>query len=75
MNKCPKCKSSWQGEPIPDRPGEFYGRQIGIEVSELYDGLCAIRCPDCHSTFPVSEHPVDLWLFERFRAMGGADAP
>lgn len=71
MNNCPECKSSWVGGEIPDDKKYLYatthwGRQIYIEISQIYDGACAVKCPDCNETFPVNQHPVFLELYEKY---------
>ena len=41
------------GETIyPYGKGAHWERQIGIEVSGVYDGILAYRCPDCAGTWP-----------------------
>jgi rubredoxin len=32
-------------------PPYRWGREIGVEVSELYDGISYWECPDCHTHF------------------------
>lgn len=75
-NECPKCKSSWIGEEIPEEHREeYYGgsthfkREIGIDGGQIgiYDGTVAVRCPDCGEDMPVSEHPVHLEMFEAYK--------
>ena len=50
----------WQGksdEQIKKEMEEFYsppyrwGREIGIEIPEKYDGISYWQCPDCNATF------------------------
>lgn len=73
MDNCPKCNSSWLGEPIPvEYQGvggrTHYGREIGIDGGYIgvYDGVVAIKCPDCGAEFPRSNHPIALELFEKY---------
>ena len=77
MNKreCPNCEVSWIGEEIPKEychTGTYYGREIGIDGEQLgiYDGLVAIRCPDCGAEFPVSSDLVHLELFRKYEGLG-----
>jgi hypothetical protein len=50
---CPKCKVSWVGESILEEGHEFYsgsihlGREILYEAPLVYDGVIAVKCPDC----------------------------
>jgi len=74
MNNCPKCNTNWIGDPIPEDIAHHYSgthwkREIGIDGSYMciYDGLVAIKCPDCGEEFPVSNHPVYLELFEEYK--------
>lgn len=71
MNYCPECNASWIGEEIPDGIKEYYygthwRREIHIEVPEIYDGTCAVKCPDCNEIFPVGDHPVFMELYEKY---------
>ncbi len=59
---CPKCRADFQGAPIPQEyidegyfdPGvTHYSRLIGVEESEIYDGIIRWRCPDCKHEWPV----------------------
>ena len=51
--RCSHCNTDLQGEPIPEQDREWFGgathfgRQIGVEVSEVYDGILYYQCPDC----------------------------
>lgn len=52
LENCPHCKVSLIGELIPDDikehyAGTYWRREIGIEISELYDGVWYYECPDC----------------------------
>jgi hypothetical protein len=60
LANCPHCGASLQGSPIPDRHNEpdatgkrpygenaHYRREIGIEVTGVYDGVLYWRCRDC----------------------------
>lgn len=76
MDNCPKCKTSFIGDPIPQEyldegcygDSTHYRREIGIdgEYLGIYDGVVAWRCPDCGHEFPVSQHPVALELFNKY---------
>jgi rRNA maturation protein Nop10 len=68
MDNCPKCGSNWIGDPILGNEESHWRREIGIDggYMGLYDGLVAIRCPDCGEEFPVSQHPVHLELFDKY---------
>ena len=56
--RCPRCLTSWQGEPIPVENQKYYGNLshfsmlIGIEISGIYDGIHHWKCPTCKTTFP-----------------------
>lgn len=74
MNNCPKCNVSWIGEPIPKNLqdlylGEYYGREIGIDggYMGIYDGIVALRCPDCRHECPMNSSPLALELFEKYQ--------
>jgi hypothetical protein len=80
MNNCPKCNASWIGDKIPDDIAEHYSgthwrREIGIDGGYvgIYDGLVAIRCPDCGEEFPVSDHVVHLELYNKYNKMRGVN--
>ena len=51
---CPHCKANLDGEPIPRDKRKYYGksthfgRETGIEVSGVYDGVLYWVCPDCN---------------------------
>jgi len=61
---CPECGVSWDGGDIPKESREHYsppykwGRVIGIEDPELYDGVSFYMCPDCHTVW-------DRWTCEK----------
>lgn len=70
MNNCPKCNSSWLGEPIPEDirhhySGTHWERQIGIDGDHLgiYDGIVALQCPDCKAVVPRND---SVWAKEMF---------
>jgi hypothetical protein len=70
---CPKCNSSWIGEPIPQEylenySGTHWKREIGIDggYMGIYDGLVALLCPDCGEYSPVSDHRIHLEMFNKF---------
>ena len=74
MNNCPKCKVSWIGEPIPDDIKEHYSgthwrREIGIDggYMGIYDGIVALKCPDCKEEFPRGNSKWALELFEKYQ--------
>lgn len=77
MDKCPKCQASWIGGPIPEELRQYYSepyhwkREIGIDGGRMgiYDGIVAIRCPDCTENFPVSNHKVHLEMFEKYKKL------
>jgi predicted RNA-binding Zn-ribbon protein involved in translation (DUF1610 family) len=76
MDNCPNCKSSWVGEEIPeDIRSNYYGthwrREIGIDGGYIgvYDGVVAIRCPDCGEEFPRGSSKLALELFEKYKAI------
>lgn len=75
MDSCPKCKSSWIGDPIPDDIKHHYGtsthwkREIGIDGGYIgiYDGTVATQCPDCESVFPRNGSKWALDLFNKYQ--------
>jgi hypothetical protein len=78
MNNCPKCNTRWIGDKIPDDIAEHvsfthWRREIGIDggYMGIYDGLVAIRCPDCSEEFPVSKHKVHLEMFDKYMKLKG----
>jgi hypothetical protein len=58
MNNCPYCHVSLQGTEIPEKHRESYGgkthfgREIGVEIAEAYDGVLYWKCPDCLMGWP-----------------------
>jgi hypothetical protein len=73
MDNCPKCKVSFRGDPIPDidRPyfaGSHWRREIGIDGGYIgiYDGIVAMRCPDCKHEFPRNNSKWALDLFDKY---------
>lgn len=76
MDNCPKCNASWIGSKIPDDIAHhYYGthwkREIGIDGKFLgiYDGLVALRCPDCGEEFPVGGSMWALKMFEKYKKL------
>lgn len=76
MNNCPKCNTSWIGGEIPEDIRHYYSvthwrREIGIDGGRLgiYDGIVAIRCPDCGEEFPRSNAPLALEMFEKYKEL------
>ncbi len=74
MDNCPKCTSSWIGEPIPldiveHYVGTHWKREIGIDggYMGIYDGVVAIQCPDCKEFVPRNDSPWALDLFNKFK--------
>lgn len=70
---CPSCKADLQGAPIPQdsidkgyyAPGStHFGRTIGVEISDIYDGVCFWECPDCGHQW---ERKGMEWAFEEYR--------
>lgn len=47
----------WTDEQVEESMKECYappyrwGREIGIEIPEIYDGISYWKCPDCETTF------------------------
>lgn len=73
MDSCPKCKSSWKGELIPKKDRKHYSgthfmRSIGIDggYMGIYDGMVAIRCPDCHADFPRDKSQWGKEMFDKY---------
>jgi hypothetical protein len=55
-HNCPHCKTSLLGGPIPEDikehySGNYWKREIGVEISEIYDGVYYWECPDCKGTW------------------------
>jgi hypothetical protein len=54
--KCPKCKTSLRGDPIPKKDQKvfgghkFFGREIALYDRDL-DMTTHYRCPDCGFTW------------------------
>lgn len=74
MDNCPKCKSNWIGEEIPYSMRLFYGgthwrREIGIDggYMGIYDGIVAIRCPDCGEEFPRDNSKLAKKMFKEYK--------
>lgn len=74
MNNCPKCNVSLQGDPIPKDLQDLYlashyGRQIGIDggYMGIYDGIVAIRCPDCDHEWPRDNSGWAKEMFEKYQ--------
>lgn len=74
VDSCPNCKTSWIGEPIPKEIAHnYYGthwrREIGIDggLIGIYDGIVAIRCPDCNSEFPRNDTSWAKEMFEKYK--------
>ena len=49
---CPHCNSSLLSSPIPAKDREFFAgnyfkREIGVEIPTKYDGVWFFQCPDC----------------------------
>ena len=49
---CPHCKVSLLGPEVPKEDREYYygnyfKREIGVEIPEIYDGVYYYYCPDC----------------------------
>jgi hypothetical protein len=74
MNNCPNCNSNWIGGEIPDdlkhhySPPYVWKREIGIDGGYLgiYDGIVALKCPDCGEYSPVSPSKFHLHIFWKF---------
>jgi hypothetical protein len=77
MDNCPKCNSNWIGGEIPENIKHHYGstthwkREIGIDGGFLgiYDGIVAIRCPDCKEDFPRNNSPWGLEMFKKYKEL------
>lgn len=74
MDNCPNCGASWIGGEIPEDIREHYSppyiwrRDIGIDGGYLgiYDGIVAIKCPDCKSEFPRSDAKWAIEMFTKY---------
>ena len=73
VDSCPKCKSSWL-KPIPpeyrdEYTGTHWNSSIGIDGGYIgvYDGIVAIKCPDCGEEFPRNNGAWALDLFKRYK--------
>ena len=79
MNNCPKCKSDWTGEEIPEKNRHYYGgathykRDILIDGGFLgiYDGAVAIKCPDCGEEFPRNGSHWAMEMFNKYKEVTG----
>jgi hypothetical protein len=65
---CPHCGADLNGDLIPESArywgsGTHYGREIGIEVRGVYDGVLFWQCPDCGGKW--HRFPEDHWLRSR----------
>ena len=77
MDNCPKCGVNWVGGEIPDDMKKFYApairwrREIGIDGGYvgIYDGIVAIRCPDCGEEFPRNNSAWALEMFNKYKAI------
>lgn len=76
MDNCPKCNSSWIGDPIPEDirhhySGTHWKREIGIDggYMGIYDGIVAYKCPDCEEYVPVSDRPWAIEMYNKFMGM------
>ena len=74
MDNCPNCKISFIGGEIPDDikhhyTGTHWRKEIGIDGGFLgiYDGIVAIRCPECEHEFPRNNSSWALDLFNQYR--------
>jgi predicted RNA-binding Zn-ribbon protein involved in translation (DUF1610 family) len=72
MNNCPSCGVSWLGEPISKDIADQYDtsywkREIGIDGGYVgvYDGVVALKCPDCGHECPRDESE---WAKDSFEA-------
>ena len=74
FDNCPKCESSFIGEPIPAKDVDFFGgkthfrREIGIDggMMGIYDGIVAYKCPDCGYLFPIDSSSGGKVLFNSY---------
>lgn len=76
MDNCPKCGVSWIGEAIPEDirhhyAGTHWKREIAIDGGFLgiYDGIVALRCPDCNEEFPRNDSQWAIDIFNRYKPM------
>jgi len=63
LNECPKCKSSWIGDPIPEHQREFFGfaTHFKRELGQTWnDHVQRWHCPDCKAVF-------DRWTMEEVK--------
>lgn len=79
MDNCPKCNVSWIGKKIPKSMAKDYSvthwrREIGIDGGYIgiYDGVVAIKCPDCGEEFPRNESNWALDMFKKYKAWSAA---
>lgn len=73
-DNCPKCNTSFIGDPIPEYivhhySGTHWRREIGIDAGYmgLYDGIVAYLCPDCKHEFPIGDSALAMDLFRRYK--------
>jgi predicted RNA-binding Zn-ribbon protein involved in translation (DUF1610 family) len=76
MDNCPKCGASWIGKEIPKDIAHLYDsthwkRYIGIDggLMGIYDGIVALRCPDCKEEFPRNNSNWAKELFESYKKL------
>ena len=70
-DNCPKCGVSLIGDPIPEKDlihysGTHWRREIGIDGGSvgIYDGVVALRCPDCEHEWARSDSEWGQGLFD-----------
>lgn len=77
LNSCPKCNTSFIGEPIPQEyidkgyygDSTHYRREIGIDggYAGIYDGIVAWQCPDCKHEFSRGDSTWAKQLFQDYQ--------
>lgn len=64
LDNCPHCSASLIGDDIPLNIREHYSppykwrREIGVEYTEMHDGVWEWQCPDCAYTWPSEANKI-----------------
>jgi hypothetical protein len=78
-DECPLCGADLRGDPIPQeyidqgyyRPGvTHYSRQMGHQITGVYDGVLYWSCPDCGGMWNRwdSTDPMQMSLWDKAEA-------
>lgn len=74
---CPHCNTDLRGAEIPNRPGEHYGRELGVNIPGIYDGVLYWQCPDCGGRWHrfAADQPYYARLRQRAEPYVNGDKP